>query len=116
MKAQIAEQGYRYFAVKIDGEAIGYYGVCKKEDGSLFLSKLYLRSDMRGKGLASLMFKEVKRIARECGSETIWLTVNKGNTHAISVYKKFGMRLIREECTDIGEGYVMDDYVFGYCV
>lgn len=116
MKKQIDEQGYRYFTVIIDGAAVGYYGVCLKEDGSLFLSKLYLKKEMRGKGLASLMFKEVKRIAREYGSEMIWLTVNKGNSHAIAVYEKFGMRIIREECTDIGGGFVMDDYVFGYYV
>lgn len=114
VKAQIDGQGYRYFLVRIDGKAVGYYGVCLKEDGSLFLSKLYLEKSWRHKGIASLMFKEIKRIAREYGSEKIWLTVNKGNTHAINVYKKFGMCVIREECTDIGCGFVMDDYVFAY--
>jgi ribosomal protein S18 acetylase RimI-like enzyme len=114
MKAQISGQGYRYFLVKLDGVSVGYFGICKKEDGSLFLSKLYLKKSMRRKGLASLMFRQIKRIAREEGCEKIWLTVNKHNDHAIAVYKKFGMRIIREECTDIGNGFVMDDYVFAY--
>lgn len=107
-------EGYRYFTVKIGGVPAGYFGVCVKEDGSLFLSKLYLEKSRRGKGLASLMWKEIKRIARESGCGMIWLTVNKGNSHAINVYKKFGMRVIRDECTDIGGGFVMDDHVFGY--
>ena len=44
----------------------------------------------------------------------IWLTVNKRNDDSIAIYKKFGMEIIRSEVTDIGSGYVMDDYVFGY--
>jgi ribosomal protein S18 acetylase RimI-like enzyme len=116
IKSQIESEGYRYFLVKLDGKAVGYYGVCKKEDGSLFLSKLYLEKSVRRKGLASLMFKQIKRIARQEGCEKIWLTVNRHNDHAIAVYKKFGMRIIREECTDIGSGFVMDDFVVAYYV
>lgn len=116
IKEQISEEGYRYFLVKIKGEAAGYFGICKKEDGSLFLSKLYLKKEWRRKGIASLMFKEIKRIAKQSGCEKIWLTVNKGNSHAIAVYEKFGMRVIREQCADIGCGYVMDDYVFAYLI
>lgn len=113
MKKQISDEGYRYFLVMYNNEPKGYFGVCKKADGSFFLSKLYLKKEMRGKGIASLMFKQVKRLAKEAGCELIWLTVNKGNAHAINVYKKFGMRIIREEQTDIGNGFIMDDYVFG---
>lgn len=122
MKAQIAEQGYRYFGVWAGGELCGYFAVCKKrcmkldKGDSLFLSKLYLKKSMRGKGFARLMFKEVRHIARAEGCELIWLTVNKHNDHAVSVYKHMGMTMIREEVTDIGGGFVMDDYVFGIMV
>ncbi len=116
MKRQIAEEGYHYKMLFVDGVPLGYFGICKKPDGSLFLSKLYLKSSARGKGLASIMWKEIKHIARQEGCEMIWLTVNKGNTHAINVYKHNGMRVIREECTDIGNGFVMDDYVFAFYV
>lgn len=122
MKEQLAHEGYSYYGVRIDGALVGYFGICKKQctkldsGESLFLSKLYLKKCMRGKGIASLMFKEVKRIARREGCELIWLTVNKRNDHAVSVYKHIGMRVIREEQTDIGNGFVMDDYVFGIMI
>ncbi len=123
MKKQVAEEGYHYYSVRIGGEAVGYFAVCKKStdmkllpENALFLSKLYLIEDMRGKGIASLMFKQIKHIARKEGCELIWLTVNKGNEHAIKVYKKLGMHLIRDEVTDIGSGYVMDDHVFGIMI
>ena len=50
----------------------------------------------------------------EKGCNMIWLTVNKRNDDSIAIYKKFGMEIIRSEVTDIGNGYVMDDFVFGY--
>lgn len=43
----------------------------------------------------------------------VWLTVNKHNDPAIEVYRHWEMKIIRSEVTDIGNGYVMDDYVFG---
>lgn len=113
MKRQISEEDYRYFAVEIDGSPVGYYGVAPYDDNTLFLSKLYLHEKWRGKGLARLMYKEIRKIARSQGREFIRLTVNKNNVHAINVYKHMGMIVIDEQCTDIGEGFVMDDYVFG---
>ncbi len=113
--SQIEKEGYKYFALLFDENIIGYYAV-HKEDSNMFLSKLYLRKDMRHKGFASKMFKEVKRLARREGCELIWLTVNKNNSHAISVYKHLGMTLMREQQTEIGEGFVMDDYVFGIMI
>lgn len=116
MKRQIAEQGYHYFAVVMDEVPVGYYAVAKQKDGSLLLSKLYLRADMRRKGLSSMMFREIRRYARREGTQLIWLTVNRNNTHAIEVYKHLGMRLLREEKFDIGDGYFMDDQIYGIMV
>lgn len=108
---QIAE-GYRYYICMHAGKPAGYFGVSLKENGSLFLSKLYLNQEFRGKGIASVMFAEIKQIAKACHATRIWLTVNKNNTKAIAVYRHFGMQIIRAEVTDIGKGFVMDDYVF----
>lgn len=116
IKKQIEDEGYHYFVVEIDGVPAGYYGLCKKPDGTMFLSKLYLRQEMRGRGIASMMYREIKRFTRREGCELIKLTVNKRNTHAINVYKHIGMRLLDETVTDIGGGFVMDDYVFGIMV
>ena len=39
---------------------------------------------------------------------------NKNNTKTLDIYKHLGFEIVREEVTDIGEGYVMDDYVLEY--
>ena len=39
------------------------------------------------------------------------LTVNKGNAHATAVYEHYGYRTVEAVQSDIGGGYVMDDYI-----
>ena len=51
-----------------------------------------------------------KQFARDHGMRAIWLTVNKYNANTIAAYKKMGFETIGDGVTDIGSGYVMDDY------
>jgi RimJ/RimL family protein N-acetyltransferase len=39
------------------------------------------------------------------------LSVNKRNTKAITAYKRNGFAIVESVVTDIGGGFVMDDYV-----
>lgn len=114
MKRQIAEQNYRYFAVRDEEEMCGYFAVKPEDDSRFFLSKLYLRKDKRGRGISSTMLKRVFDEAKDCGKTSVYLTVNKFNAHAIAVYKKTGFVVIDAPSTDIGNGFVMDDYVMEY--
>lgn len=114
MTEQIENQGYYYLAVRENGELCGYIGVKPEKDDRFFLSKLYLRSDKRGRGIASQMMQRVFEEARAAGKSSVYLTVNKHNDHAVAVYKKIGYEIIDSVVTDIGNGYVMDDYIFSY--
>ena len=40
-----------------------------------------------------------------------YLTVNRGNAKAIRAYERNGFKVVRTQVTDIGNGFVMDDYV-----
>ena len=114
MKEQISAQGYSYYAVRDDGELCGYIGVKPEEGSRFFLSKLYLRKDMRDKGIASKMLERVFSEAKAAGKSSVYLTVNKHNRHAIDVYIKKGFRMVDAVVTDIGGGFVMDDYIMEY--
>ena len=114
MTDQIENQHYSYFAVREDGELIGYIGMKPEQDDRFFLSKLYLRSDKRGRGTASLMMKRVFEEAVKSWKKRGYRTVNKHNDHAVAVYKKIGFSIIDDVVTDIGSGYVMDDYIMEY--
>lgn len=114
MTEQISGQGYSYLAVRENGELCGYIGIKPEDDERFFLSKLYLRADKRGRGIASVMLKRVFEEARQAGKKTVYLTVNKHNDHAVDVYKKTGFIIADKVVTDIGNGFVMDDYVMEY--
>ena len=114
MTDQIENQHYSYFAVRENGELIGYIGMKPEDDDRFFLSKLYLRGDKRGRGTASMMMKKVFEEAEKSGKKRVYLTVNKHNDHAVAVYKKIGFVTIDEVVTDIGSGYVMYDYIMEY--
>ncbi|MBR5814622.1 MAG: GNAT family N-acetyltransferase [Methanocorpusculaceae archaeon] len=104
------EEGYTYYLLKDDDGIVGYVGICPKEE-YLFLSKLYIRKEARGKGFASKALALVKDAAKEIGLSKIHLTVNKGNTNSIEIYRNWGFETIDSVVTDIGKGFVMDDYV-----
>ena len=112
VKEQLENEGYRYFIIMNGGDYIGYTAIRPDSDGRLFLSKIYIKKEHRGKGFGRAVFEFLKEICSENGLHGIWLTVNKYNTDSINVYKKCGFRLIGEGVTDIGNGYVMDDYFF----
>ena len=106
----IAEEGYDYGILRADGEAAGYFAV-RPEGNSLFLSKLYLRREYRGKKLSRTILCHLRRRCLAEGLPSIWLTVNKGNAGSLAAYRRLGFYIEREQVSPIGGGFVMDDYV-----
>ena len=110
IKNQIANEHYTYYYIIKNNEKAGYFGLSDKE-GYLFLSKIYISKEFRHKGLGTKAFEKIKKIA---GGRKIRLTVNKQNINSINAYKKWGFQTIDSVVTDIGNGFVMDDYIMEY--
>jgi len=102
--------GYLYYIITLDDKRVGYIGVLP-ENRKLFLSKIYVCSKYRRNGIASFAIGCLKEMAFEKRWKSIYLTVNKNNTGSIEFYKKIGFRIASEKIADIGNGFVMDDYV-----
>lgn len=102
--------GYEYYLAEEDGRICGFTAL-RPEDGRLFLSKIYLYKDWRGKGLSKDLFAFIQKRAAELGLSKIYLTVNKHNAGPIAVYEKQGFEKTDAVVTDIGGGFVMDDYI-----
>lgn len=123
MEKQLNE-GYKYLQILFKSEnqseedkLVGYFSFVQKNDDdtnnkslAIFLSKLYIEKSFRNQGIARSVISYLKRIAQKQDCKSIWLTVNKQNTHSIEAYKKLGFKTYREDSVDIGRGYVMDDY------
>lgn len=109
----IAEQlasGYQYFLAGVAGQDLAYGAIrCEPEQRRLFLSKLYVLKSQRGTGLGRILLDEFERLGRQQGLHSIWLTVNKHNP-AVDAYVRLGFKVTESVITDIGNGFVMDDY------
>lgn len=82
----------------------GFYAYEINSD-HLFLSKLYLKKEFRGKKIAKKIINSLLEYKLP-----IILTVNKNN-QAYYAYLKMGFKVIDSVISDIGNGYVMDDYI-----
>ena len=111
MKKQM-EEGYEYYFLKDNDEICGYMGIHEETaDKKMFLSKLYLKKEHRGKGYAGQTLKKLFEMSIERKLNMVWLTVNKYNEHTIEVYEHMGFAKARTQVADIGNGFVMDDYI-----
>lgn len=112
---QINNENYTYFYIMYDNQKAGYIGLSSKQD-YLFLSKLYLKKNYRHKGLGKKAFDFIKQFAENNSYNKIRLTVNKYNVNTINAYNKWGFKTIDSVVTDIGNGFVMDDYIMEYSI
>ena len=74
------------------------------------LHKIYIDPETQGKGIGKLLLDEVVQRAINSGNSHLFLNVNKYNK-AFHFYEKLGFQKIADEVIEIGNGYVMDDYV-----
>ncbi|MBW7452986.1 GNAT family N-acetyltransferase [Paenibacillus sepulcri] len=107
---QIHHQGYEYYLIHQNGSAVGYMSV-REEEGKLFLSKFYIGREHRGRGYASQALAFLEQLCKARNLSYIWLTVNRNNESSIAVYEKKGFRTVREQIADIGNGFIMDDFI-----
>lgn len=107
---QIAKQDYRYYLLFDGKRMIGYTAI--QPDGKyLFLSKIYIEKQERGKKYAAQTIQFLENICRKNGWSKLWLTVNKENSSSIAAYQAMGFHTTKAQVTDIGNGFVMDDYI-----
>lgn len=100
------------YLLRLDNRAVGYCSYALTGNpGELKLEQLYLLPELHGKGLGRFMLAHVEAEARRLGCTTLLLTVNKGNATSIAVYDRAGFTVRESAVFDIGNGYVMDDYV-----
>ncbi|MEE0418522.1 MAG: GNAT family N-acetyltransferase [Lachnospiraceae bacterium] len=109
LKEQLA-LGYEYFQLFWNQELAGYAGI-HQEDGKLFLSKLYVKKDFRGNHISTKALNYLKTLAQSRSLSCIWLTCNRHNDQSLAVYNHLGFHTVKTQVADIGNGYVMDDYV-----
>ncbi len=113
IKSAVSGEGYEYYLIRKTLVPIGYVGIKPYyPQGKLFLSKFYILKEFRGQGYARDVIAELAEIAKDMRLHAIWLTVSKKNASSIAAYEQLGFQKTGDVCNEIGNGFVMDDYVF----
>ena len=79
--------------------------------GEFKLDKLYVHPEAQRQGIGSALLQHTLARVRGKGGKTLILAVNKNNAPAIAAYRKNGFALRESVCVDIGNGFVMDDFI-----
>lgn len=103
--------GVRYEIAWRHGRPAGYLALERRPERRATLHKLYLDSDLHGRGLGQEMLQWAFSLAAGWDCAEIDLRVNRSNARALKAYARAGFRQLESVCTDIGGGYLMDDLV-----
>lgn len=97
----------------IEAESLGPVGYVSFElcsDRVLFINKLYVHAKVHGRGVGATALRWVDERAAELDCSSVQLRVNKRNAPAIRAYQRAGFHFVEDVCSDIGSGFVMDDF------
>lgn len=118
LRQQMTARSQRFLLAELDGVPVAYSGWSIKTDGKetwLYLNKLYAIQEAHGTGAGRLLLDQVRAEAKLRGLGSIRLNVNKYNA-TVAWYLRRGFTVRQEMVLDIGNGFVMDDYVLELAV
>lgn len=108
LREQMEQKDQQFYLVEEAGETPGFVSVSHEADRHVFIHKFYLDQQKAGKGLGSRVFAMLLELLQP---EQVRLTVNRQNFKSINFYFKNGFVIERVADFDIGNGYVMNDFV-----
>lgn len=109
---ELVQKGHVFYLAQDDNDNyVGFVSYeINSEPNKTKIHKIYVLPETQGTGLGRQFFELVKGKAIENNQKAIFLNVNKYN-NAIHFYTKLGFVKVKDEVIDIGNGYIMDDYV-----
>ncbi|CAD0007970.1 GNAT family N-acetyltransferase [Flavobacterium salmonis] len=112
LTSQIEKKEQLFYLISEDETTLGFIGIEHhyKNESVTRIHKIYLLPETQGKGIGKKVIEWIEKMALENHSTSLSLNVNRFNS-ALSFYKKIGFEVIDEVNIDIGNGYLMEDYV-----
>lgn len=109
---QNLSDGHTFLIAERDHNPVGYAGYQTHFPQLEFskLHKLYVLPETQFTGIGGALFREVVSASKKEHCKHLILQVNKINP-ALQFYHKNGMYIHEEAVFDIGNGFVMDDYI-----
>ncbi|WP_333597471.1 GNAT family N-acetyltransferase [Chryseobacterium flavum] len=115
---QLRNHNYHYFLIQ-DEDSGSFEGFIGYEhhysDKTTKLHRIYLVPESKGKGFGKKALQFLNEKVKENEDSRIILNVNKHNT-ARQFYESQGYSVYDEGVFDIGNGFVMDDYLMEFLI
>jgi len=109
---QQVDDGLQFLLAEFDQQVLGFAGYQPNYlPDTTKLHKLYVLPEHHGQGHGKALTRAVEAFAKTANNHTLRLDVNRHNP-AVAFYEKTGFTKVDEIVTAIGEGYVMDDFVY----
>ena len=111
LKAQMTQT--QVFCLALHNEQpLGFvaYEVNYQSSSSTKIHKIYILPQVQGQGVGKMLLGTAEEAARKQANNALVLNVNKFNK-AVLFYERVGFQQVRNEIIELGNGYVMDDFV-----
>lgn len=116
LKTHFENPNYQYYLIQEDEVFLGFIGFeFHNELETTKLHRIYFLKEAQGKGLGKKALEFIKTETQKSGDKRLTLTVNKNN-NAKNFYESQGFKVYDEAIFDIGNGYVMDDYLMEFTI
>lgn len=116
LNAHFENPNYQYYLIQEDEVFLGFMGFeFHNEPETTKLHRIYFLKEGQGKGLGKKALEFVKSETESSGNKRLILTVNKNN-NAKDFYESQGFIIYQEKILEVGNGYVMDDYLMEFII
>lgn len=114
---QQMKNGHIFVLAEDNNIFVGFvaYEFFSEDTNSTKIHKLYVLPQTQGKGIGKALVDYVRKQAIINKNEKLFLNVNKLNK-AKDFYHRYGFAITKDIVIDIGEGFVMDDYVMEFAL
>lgn len=109
---QLENQNQVFLLIEDNSEYLGFcsYELNHQNTNKTKLHKIYVLPETQGKGIGKMLLNHVEKIALESQNPILLLNVNRSN-NAQKFYKKQGYLVVKTIDIEIGNGYLMQDFV-----
>lgn len=109
---QQLERGHEFYLYHVDGRVAGFMGLEPNYKGKkqLKIHKLYILPEFQGKGIGEAFIRLAEVRCVKLNLDSLTLNVNRYNK-ALHFYEKLNFTNVKSEDIEIGNGYLMEDFV-----
>ncbi len=109
------EDGCKLYLLQADQQNIGFLSIQHDKDNTskTKVQKIYVLPEFHGTGAGRFLMDFALAEAKKEGAKAVFLNVNRYN-NAVGFYEHYGFKKMYSEDIDIGNGYLMEDWVMEF--